>query len=59
MGEYSEIDVSPDMIRAGVDVLIESGRTITDYEVLSDSALVEQIFLAMLDRLHETPKLGD
>jgi hypothetical protein len=48
------VEITPEMEAAGVAALIESGRTITDYEVSSDSLLVRRIFYEMWDRRHKT-----
>ena len=53
MGDYSpkEIEITPDMIRAGLKVLQESGRI--ERLLSSDSLLVADIFAAM--QLHRHP----
>lgn len=45
------IRITPSMERAGVDVLLSSGRMLTDYQASSDSLLVREIFHAMLSAL--------
>lgn len=49
------IEVTPEMIEAGVEVLLRYGRLTSDYRLPEDSALVERLFLAMLSaRTDET-----
>jgi hypothetical protein len=45
-----KIEVTSEMIEAGVSVLIESGRLDTDYEQPADALLVQRIFLTMQSR---------
>lgn len=52
-GSDSGIEVTPQMIEAGVRVLEESGRLSTDYVVPSDDLLVREILVAAL-RWRET-----
>lgn len=42
------IEVTPEMEKAGVFELVESGRLFTDYEMSGDQLLVRRIFLKML-----------
>ena len=52
MSEYipdNKIEITPDMIEAGVKELFESGRINTDYVKGSDDVLVARIFQAMMD----------
>lgn len=41
------VEITPEMIEAGVKILLESGRTNTDTEVASDCLLVEELFCSM------------
>ena len=43
----TQINVTPEMLRAGLEVLEESGRLSTDYLVSADKLLVAELFLAM------------
>jgi len=51
MGKPTPIEVTPEMIEAGLKVLESSGRLETTYLVGSDSLLVRQMFLQMLAHL--------
>jgi hypothetical protein len=43
------IEVTPEMVAAGLKEFLESGRLFTDYEASSDRLVVRRIFLAMWD----------
>jgi hypothetical protein len=62
MSEYipnDEIEITPEMIEAGVKELFESGRINTDYAKGSDDVLVARIFQAMMDCRHKTQQSSD
>ena len=44
----AEIEITPEMIEAGLLVLVESGRLFTDYEMSGDRILVQEVFSTML-----------
>ena len=48
MDNNKSIEVTEEMINAGVEVLLRSGRITTDYRTSGDELLVQRVFLAML-----------
>jgi hypothetical protein len=57
MSGEKEIEITPQMIKAGLRVLEISGRLTTDYLKPSDKILVQELFLVMWhSRIDETPQ---
>ena len=54
-GHYEGIEVTKEMIEAGLKVLEVSGRLIYDHRVSGDGLLIQDIFSAMMSACqHET-----